>query len=75
MAYHTTKFDEASRTFETRLLFIKELFTNKYSKTQIMASCVQHKLDRSFEAYISELHKSTWRLCGEDPMAILKRID
>ena len=53
-----TKFPEEERTFETRLKFIKELFTNKHEDYQIMANCIQHKLDRSYDAYLKEIHKS-----------------
>lgn len=70
-----TKFPEDERTFETRLKFIKELFSNKYENYQIMAHCIQHKLDKSYEAYVKEVHKSVWQLENQDPMAILKRID
>ena len=69
------KFPEEERTFETRLKFIRELFTNKYENYQIMAHCIQHKLDKSYEAYVKEVHKSEWRLGNQDPIAILKRID
>ena len=40
-----------------------------------MAHCIQHKLDKSYEAYVKEVHKSEWRLGNQDPIAILKRID
>ena len=40
-----------------------------------MAHCIQHKLDKSYEAYVKEIHKSLWLLEGKDPMAILKKID
>ena len=70
-----TKFPEEERTFETRLKFIKELFTNRYEPYQIMAHCIQHKLDKSYEAYLKEIHKSMWLLGNEDPIAVLKRID
>lgn len=70
-----TKFPESQRTFETRLKFIKELFTHKFKDYQIMAHCIQHKLDKSYEAYVKEVHKSEWLLGNEDPMAVLKRID
>ena len=53
-----TKFDEASRSFETRLLFVKELFENKYSQADILASCIKHKLKRSFESFLEELEYS-----------------
>ena len=70
-----TKFPESERTFETRLKFIKELFSHKFENYQIMAHCIQHKLDKSYEAYLKEIHKSMWLLGNEDPMAVLKRID
>ena len=70
------KFKEEDRTFETRLKFIKEIFSNKYPPYQIMASCIQHKLDRSYEEYIQTIHRSSWLLKnGEDPIEVLKRID
>lgn len=71
----TVKFDKDSRTFETRVKFIDEIFSNTYTRDQIMASCIQHKLDKSFEAYIKDIHKSLWQLSGKDPMAILRKID
>lgn len=70
-----TKFPESDRTFETRLKFIKELFSHKFENYQIMAHCIQHKLDKSYEAYLKEIHKSEWLLGNEDPIAVLKRID
>lgn len=66
---------ESERTFESRLKFINEIFSNTYSSDQIMASCIQYKLNKSFEAYIKDIHKSLWKLSGKDPMAILRRID
>lgn len=69
------KFPEEERTFETRLIFIHDIFANRYPRHQIMAHCIQHKLDKSYEAYVKEIHKSLWQLYGKDPMAVLKRID
>jgi hypothetical protein len=71
----TVKFDKNSRTFETRVQFIDEIFSNTYTRDQIMASCIQYKLDKSFESYIKDIHKSLWRLSGKDPMTVLRRID
>ena len=67
--------DEASRTFETRVKFIDEIFSNTYTRDQIMASCITYKLNKSFETYIKDIHKSLWKLSGKDPMAVLRRID
>ena len=69
------KFPENERTFETKVKFIKELFSHKFENYQIMAHCIQHKLDKSYEAYVKEIHKSTWLLESKDPIAVLKRID
>ena len=66
---------EESRTFETRVKFIDEIFSNTYTPSQIMASCIQYKLHKSFEVYIKDIHKSLWKLRDKDPMAVLRRID
>ncbi len=67
--------DREDRNFETRLKFIRDIFSNKFSQNQIMASCITYKLDQSYEAYIKEIHKSLWSLYGKDPIAVLKKID
>jgi hypothetical protein len=69
------KFDRDSRTFETRLTFIRDIFTNKYEPIEIMAHCIQYKLDKSFTVYLKDVMRSVWTLHGQDPMKILKRID
>lgn len=69
------KFDRNSRTFETRVGFIRDIFSNKYTPMEIMAHCIQYKLDKSFEVYMKDVLKSVWNLDGQDPMKILKRID
>jgi hypothetical protein len=50
--------EREDRTFESRLQFIAAIFSNKYEKYQIMASCINYKLNKSYEAYIKEIHKS-----------------
>ena len=69
------KFNRDARTFETRVSFIRDIFTNKYEPIEIMAHCVQYKLDKSFECYLNDILKSIWNLAGEDPIKILRRID
>ncbi len=69
------KFDRTQRTFETRVLFIRDIFTNKYAPIDIMAHSIQYKLDKSYEAYFNDILKSVWNLNGQDPIKILKRID
>ena len=69
------KFDRTQRTFETRVSFIRDIFTNKYEPIEIMAHCIKYKLDKSYEIYLKDVIKSVWNLDGQDPMKILKRID
>jgi hypothetical protein len=69
------KFDRDSRTFETRVAFIRDIFSNKHTPIEIMAHSIQYKLDKSFEMYLTDVLKSVWNLNGQDPMKILKRID
>lgn len=71
----TEKFAEELRTFETRLRFIDNLFSNRFSQDAILSSCIMHKLDSSFFEYIKAVHRSAWQLSGQDPMTILKKID
>lgn len=69
------KFDRDSRTFATRVGFIRDIFSNKYKPIEIMAHCIQYKLDKSYEVYLKDILKSIWNLDGQDPMKILKRVD
>lgn len=69
------KFDRNSRTFETRVTFIRDIFSNKFTSAEIMAHCIQYKLDKSYEMYLTDVLKSVWNLNGQDPMKILKRVD
>lgn len=68
------KFDRNLRTFETRLLFIHELFTHKKDNLEIMTSSIQYKLDRSFERYWEQLIKSENFLSKRDPIRTLRSI-
>lgn len=70
----TDKFPEELRTFETRLLFIKELFDHLFPQVDIMAHCVVHKLDRSYLLYKEELRQSELNLTGKDPLSVLKKL-
>ena len=69
------KFNRDSRTFETRVTFIHDIFSNKYAPIDIMAHCFHYKLDKSYEVYLKDILKNIWNLDGQDPMKILKRID
>jgi hypothetical protein len=67
--------EREDRTFETRLQFIDAIFSNRYERHQIMASCINYKLDQSYEVYLKDIHKSLWLLNGKNPLTILKKID
>lgn len=69
------KFNRDLRTFETRISFIRDIFSNKYKPIEIMAHCIQYKLDKSCEIYFKDVLKSVWNLNGRDPIKILKSID
>ena len=69
------KFDRNLRTFETRVSFIRDIFSNKYEPIEIMAHCIKYKLDKSYEIYLTDILKNVWNLNGQDPMKVLKRID
>ena len=69
------KFDRNSRTFETRVKFVRDIFTNKYAPIEIMAHCIKYKLDKSYEVHLKDILKSVWNLNGQDPIKILKHID
>lgn len=75
MTPQTKKFDYDKRTFETRVTFIRDIFTEKYDPSSILTSCIQYKLRISLENYIDDLKFSAWRIYGEDPIKVLKRID
>jgi hypothetical protein len=69
------KFDRDQRTFETRVTFIRDIFTNKYQPIEVMAHSLQYKLDKSYEVYVKDILKSVWNLHGKDPIKVLKQID
>ena len=69
------KFDRNLRTFETRITFIRDVFSNKYAPIEILAHSIQYKLNKSYEMYLDDVLKSVWNLNGQDPIKILKRID
>lgn len=66
---------EESRTFESRVTFIRDLFENLYSRDQVMASCINYKLDTAYAEYVKDIHKSLWFLYGRNPLTILRKID
>lgn len=68
------KFDEASRTFETRLEFIRDIFQNKQSQIEILASCVQYKLGVSYLQYLGDLKDSLLILEHRKALTVMKKV-
>ena len=66
--------NKEERTFETRLQFIKGIFENRYSRTDIMASCVNFKLKNSLNNYIEEMDKSLERLGNANLISVMKKM-
>lgn len=66
--------NKEERTFETRLLFIKDLFENTFPPEEIMAKCINYKLGISFDQYEENLNTSTRELSGLNPMTLIKKI-
>lgn len=72
----TEKFARNKRTFETRLLFIKSVFENKYSNKDILASSIKYKLENTYKQYEYDVHQSALVLKYEDdPLKILKKLN
>lgn len=67
--------DKDERTFETRLLFIKGVFEDLHSQSDIMAKCVSYKLRGSLENYMADLERSYGVLMNKNPVSVLKKID
>lgn len=70
--------DTKNRTFETRLLFIKELFTHTYTEEDIFKKCVQYKLKISYEQYEKNLDHCLKMLLvrsQQHPVWMLKKIN
>ena len=54
--------DKDNRTFETRVKFINEVFSNKFSRSDIMTSCILFKLKNSYNNYADELEATVQQL-------------
>lgn len=69
------KYDENLRTFESRLLFLQSLYSNKYSQQEIMANCIKYKLGRTYIFYVEDLEKNIDKLREVDELKLLKKIN
>lgn len=68
------KSSKENRTFETRLLFIKEIFENKYSAEDIFRQSIEHRLGRTYEAYLDELNQSLEILLEKKTLTVMKKV-
>lgn len=66
--------DYDTRTFETRLLFIKELFEHTFDKSIIMGRSVQYKLNGNLTRSEEIIQDSYEKLANADPLAVLNQI-
>lgn len=66
------KFPEDKRTFQTRLEFIRDMFSDLHPQWEIMKKCIEHKLDRSLMIYVDELEKSVRNLEDKDPIKVIR---
>ena len=62
------------RSFESRLLFIRDIFNNPHPKEEIMTSCINFKLKNSLNNYIADLDRSINALENANTMTVLKRM-
>lgn len=70
------KFPKELRTFETRLLFLKEVFNSLYTQKDVLAHCVAHKLNRSLLIYDEELQKSIDKISeANDPLYTIRKLN
>ena len=67
--------DYDTRTFETRLLFIKELFEHTFDKSIIMGRSVQYKLNGNLARSEEIIQDSYERLANENPLTVLTKIN
>ena len=67
--------DKNSRTFETRLQFINRVFSDLYPADVIMSSCINYKLNATYDNYMQELNTSVYQLKNKDPLKVLKKLE
>lgn len=64
-----------TRTFETRLLFIKELFEHTFDPVDIMGRCILYKLDTTYANAEDEVNTSVDALVNKNPVTVLKHLN
>lgn len=63
-----------TRTFESRLLFLKDIFENTFSKTEIMGRCILYKLNGTYDTYQENVDKSVDTIVNSNPLTMLAKL-
>ncbi len=63
-----------TRTFESRLLFIKDLFEHTFDKSIIMGRSIQYKLGKNLAVNEEAITNSYDELAEADPLTVLNKI-
>ncbi len=63
-----------TRTFESRLLFIKDLFEHTFDRSIIMGRSIQYKLGKNLAVNEEAIADSYDELMEADPLAVLNKI-
>lgn len=64
-----------NHTFESRLLFILDIFSNLYSQEEILTSCINFKLKNENRNYEQALKQSLAVLSAKDPISVLRKLN
>ena len=67
--------DKEKRTFETRLQFISSIFTNPKTPEEIYRASIEHRLGRTYEAYLNEVNQSLDILLEKNALTVAKKIN
>lgn len=64
-----------TRTFESRLLFLKDIFENTFSKSEIMGRCILYKLNGTYDTYQENINRSAEKIVNNNPLTMLTRLN
>lgn len=63
-----------TRTFESRLLFLKNIFENTFSRSEIMGRCILYKLNGTYDTYQENVNKSVDNIVNSNPLTMLTKL-
>lgn len=70
-----TELTAPNRTFESKLLFINEIFSDKYPQEIILQSAIQYKLSRSAQQYDFDVNFGARYLKSKENIQMLKKLN